>query len=177
MSHHITSVYPWRFILVSHHITSHRYIWGGSDTRPGEYSPQTSRQAPGAALGLLGLGTVMVGASRSRGILMERAEHPYRAPFVVALQRSRPLLKRLSAWLHGDDGRVWVVTAEPSLFRADESVLLGPFTRREARRAARAFVAAHPHGEAVIVPLPPGSPWPPRCNRCPANFEREKRSW
>lgn len=130
-----------------------------------------------AARGLSALARLWQVPSRTRGIPMERAEHPYRAPFVVALQRSRPLLKRLSAWLRGDDGRVWAVTAEPSLFRADESVLLGPFTRREARRAARAFVAAHPHGEAVVVPLPPGSLWPPRCNRRPANFKQEQWPW
>lgn len=67
-------------------------------------------------------------------------------------------------WLRGDDGRMWGVITEPSMFRIAESRLEGPFRKREARAFARRFVAANPHGECSVFNLDVGASWPPRTN-------------
>lgn len=63
--------------------------------------------------------------------------------------------------------RRWGVIVEPSPFRTAESQLLGPFTEKEAQRAARKFVRDNPYGEATWFKLNDGTPWPPKTNRDP----------
>jgi len=74
------------------------------------------------------------------------------------------MLRRIMAWLRGDDGRMWGVIVEPSIFRVHESRLEGPFTKRLARRFACKFVAHNPYGEAQVFRAAEGATWPPRTN-------------
>lgn len=64
-------------------------------------------------------------------------------------------------WWSGDDGEVWGLVLEPSMFRRDESRLDGPFTVRAAHREARRFVRRNPYGEVTVFQLKHGIAWPP----------------
>jgi len=46
----------------------------------------------------------------------------------------------------------WIVLVEPSIFRRDESYVLGPFSRLRARWEGIKIVWCNPHAEARIVP-------------------------
>ena len=75
------------------------------------------------------------------------------------------MFNKIKQLIAGDDGRTWGVVAEPSIFRAHESRLCGPFTKRQARRFAYRFVASEPYGAADVFVMRPGQTWPPRTNR------------
>src|SRR5690348_11624897 len=60
----------------------------------------------------------------------------------------------------GDDGKDYCVCAEPSMFRARESSVNGPFTRRQAFKFARQYVAANPYGLCEITSHKHPMNWP-----------------
>ena len=74
------------------------------------------------------------------------------------------MLAAIKRLLTGDDGQTWAVVVEPSPFRRHESRVCGPFTKRQAGRFARRFVAAEPYGLADVVVLRAGATWPPGTN-------------
>ena len=60
---------------------------------------------------------------------------------------------------------VWCVLTEPSMFRAGESRVRGPFDERTAKDFAHRWVRLNPHGEARCVRVrhwPPALNWQPR---------------
>jgi hypothetical protein len=46
----------------------------------------------------------------------------------------------------------WIIIAEPSPFRRDETVVVGPLPRWKALRHARRYVSRCPFGQARVVP-------------------------
>jgi hypothetical protein len=59
-----------------------------------------------------------------------------------------------SLWrqLFPPEPKTWILIVEPSLFRTDESAVIGPLGRRKALRKARKYVRLHPYGQARVVP-------------------------
>lgn len=51
-----------------------------------------------------------------------------------------------------DNGTRWIIIAEPSPFRRDETVVVGPLGRWAALRHARRYVRRCPFGQARVVP-------------------------
>lgn len=96
-----------------------------------------------------------------------RLTHPYRdqpAAAVIPIKK----VNRFFAWLKvlwtGDDGFMYAVITEPSIFRVDENKLCGPFTKRRAWEYAHRFVSANPFSEVQVIKAKKGTTWPPKTN-------------